>query len=192
LEFSGSENENLLIVFEKKNIRDEAYEAIKQSTNSNCRLDENITMATQKWQSREISNYEYLIQLNHAAYRSFLDLSQYPVFPWLLTNFKNEYLDINDPSNYRDLSKPIGALNPTRLQSFKIRYEGMIQGNIGTRWLYGTHYSAPGYVVGYLIRTFPLYMLKLHQGTFDKPDRLFQSIQKDWQNCYENHAIVKE
>lgn len=35
-------------------------------------------------------------------------------------------------------------------------------------------------------------MLKLHQGTFDKPDRLFQSIMQDWENCYENQAIVKE
>lgn len=78
-------------------------------TNPSCRFDESISNATQKWQSREISNYEYLLQLNHAAYRSFLDLSQYPVFPWLITEFDKEILDLNDASNYRDLSKPIGA-----------------------------------------------------------------------------------
>ena len=39
---------------------------------------------TQKWVNREISNFEYLIQLNTIAGRSYNDLSQYPVFPWIL------------------------------------------------------------------------------------------------------------
>jgi len=43
--------------------------------------------------------------------RSFNDLSQYPVFPWVLSNYTSSYLDLNDPKNYRDLSKPMGALN---------------------------------------------------------------------------------
>jgi factor associated with neutral sphingomyelinase activation len=29
------------------------------------------------------------------------------------------------------------------------------------RFLYGTHYSTPGYVIGYLVRKNPEYMLKL-------------------------------
>ena len=39
---------------------------------------------TQKWVSREITNFEYLMQLNTIAGRSFNDLSQYPVFPWII------------------------------------------------------------------------------------------------------------
>mmetsp|Transcript_8685 Transcript_8685/g.7640 ORF Transcript_8685/g.7640 Transcript_8685/m.7640 type:complete len:81 (-) Transcript_8685:1260-1502(-) len=60
------------------------------------------------------------------------------------------------------------------------------------RYLYGTHYSAPGYVIGYLVRKHPQYMLKLQSGKFDKPDRLFFSMKKDWNNIMNNHAIVKE
>ena len=30
------------------------------------------------------------------------------------------------------------------------------------KFLYGTHYSAPGYTIGYLMRKHPAYMLKLH------------------------------
>ena len=41
---------------------------------------------TQKWVTRQISNFEYLMQLNTIAGRTFNDLSQYPVFPWMLTN----------------------------------------------------------------------------------------------------------
>lgn len=29
------------------------------------------------------------------------------------------------------------------------------------KFMYGTHYSAPGYVIGYLVRKHPEYMLKL-------------------------------
>jgi factor associated with neutral sphingomyelinase activation len=50
--------------------------------------------------------------------------------------------------------------------------------------MYGTHYSAPGYVIGYLVRMKPEYMLKLQGGKFDKPDRLFKSIEDDWRNAY--------
>ncbi len=32
--------------------------------------------------SGETSNFEYLMQLNTLAGRSYNDLSQYPVFPW--------------------------------------------------------------------------------------------------------------
>ena len=39
---------------------------------------------TQKWVNREISNFEYLMQLNTIAGRTFNDLSQYPVFPWVI------------------------------------------------------------------------------------------------------------
>ena len=37
--------------------------------------------------------------------RTYNDLNQYPVFPWVLTNYTTETLDLNDPNNYRDLSK---------------------------------------------------------------------------------------
>jgi len=33
-------------------------------------------------------------------------------FPWILSNYTSQQLDLNDASNYRDLSKPIGVVNP--------------------------------------------------------------------------------
>ena len=55
---------------------------------------------TQKWQRREISNFEYLMFLNTIAGRTYNDLNQYPVFPWVLTNYDDEEIDlgiINSP-----------------------------------------------------------------------------------------------
>jgi factor associated with neutral sphingomyelinase activation len=85
---------------------------------------------------------------------------------------------LNNPKIYRDLSRPIGALNEDRLQGLLERYEGMEP----PKFMYGSHYSTPGYVIGYLVRKKPEYMLKLQSGRFDKPDRLFKSIKDDWQN----------
>lgn len=42
--------------------------------------------------------------VNKYAGRSHLDPANYPVFPWILTNFKDSTLE------YRNLSKTIGAL----------------------------------------------------------------------------------
>ena len=77
---------------------------------------------TSRWIGREISNFEYLMFLNTIAGRTYQDLNQYPVFPWVLTNYESDKLDINDPTNYRDLSKPIGALNPNREELFKVSH----------------------------------------------------------------------
>ena len=37
--------------------------------------------------------------------RTYNDLNQYPVFPWVITNYESAELDLTLPSNFRDLSK---------------------------------------------------------------------------------------
>lgn len=65
------------------------------------------------------------MKLNKIAHRSFLDLTQYPVFPWLIIDFESKDIDIESPEIYRDLSKPIGALNPERLKFYEKRLKNM-------------------------------------------------------------------
>jgi len=45
--------------------------------------------------------------------------------------------------------------------------------DLGPKFLYGTHYSTPGYVLYYLVRQAPEYLLRLQNGKFDAPDRMF-------------------
>lgn len=45
------------------------------------------------------------ISLSRSSGRTFNDLNQYPVFPWVITNYDTEELDLTLPSNFRDLSK---------------------------------------------------------------------------------------
>lgn len=54
------------------------------------------------------------------ADRTFNDLTQYPVFPWVIGDYTSEKLDLSDGRVYRDLTKPIGALNESRLQKLKV------------------------------------------------------------------------
>jgi hypothetical protein len=62
----------------------------------------------QRWERGEISNFQYLMFLNSLAGRSYNDLMQYPVFPWILADYESEELDLNNPATFRDLSKPMG------------------------------------------------------------------------------------
>nr|XP_037871256.1 neurobeachin isoform X6 [Bombyx mori] len=148
---------------------------------------------TQKWQRREISNFEYLMFLNTIAGRTYNDLNQYPVFPWILTNYESEELDLSQPSNFRDLSKPIGALNPSRRAYFEERYNTW-EHESTPPFHYGTHYSTAAFVLNWLVRIEPMttMFLALQGGKFDHPNRLFSSIAMSWKNCQRDTSDVKE
>lgn len=148
---------------------------------------------TQKWQRREISNFEYLMFLNTIAGRTYNDLNQYPIFPWVITNYDSKELDLSQPSNYRDLSKPIGALNPSRREYFEERYDSWENETIPP-FHYGTHYSTAAFVLNWLIRIEPFttMFLALQGGKFDHPDRLFSSVSLAWKNCQRDTSDVKE
>ncbi|KAF7666098.1 hypothetical protein LDENG_00118550 [Lucifuga dentata] len=148
---------------------------------------------TQRWQRREISNFEYLIFLNTVSGRTFNDLNQYPVFPWIITNYDSEELDLTLPSNFRDLSKPIGALNPKRAAFFSDRYESWEDEQI-PKFHYGTHYSTSSFTLMWLLRIEPFttFFLNFQGGKFDHADRTFSSVSRAWRNCQRDTSDVKE
>ena len=43
--------------------------------------------------------------------------------PWVIKDFKSEFLDLEDQNSFRDLSLPIGAINKERLREFRERYD---------------------------------------------------------------------
>ncbi|XP_040213180.1 neurobeachin-like protein 1 isoform X2 [Rana temporaria] len=150
---------------------------------------------TQKWVNREISNFDYLIQVNTIAGRTYNDLAQYPVFPWVLQDYTSEELDLNNPAVFRDLSKPIGVVNKKNAASVQEKYENFEDpsGKIDS-FHYGTHYSNAAGVMHYLIRVEPFTTLhiQLQSGRFDCADRQFHSIPGTWQALVDNPNDVKE
>ncbi|CAL0324546.1 unnamed protein product [Lupinus luteus] len=151
------------------------------------------TQLMERWARWEISNFEYLMQLNTLAGRSYNDLTQYPVFPWILSDYSSESLDLSNPSSYRDLSKPVGALNPDRLKKFQERYSSFDDPVI-PKFHYGSHYSSAGTVLYYLVRVEPFTTLaiKLQGGKFDHADRMFSDISATWNGVLEDMSDVKE
>ncbi|KAM3616421.1 uncharacterized protein V6R79_017627 [Siganus canaliculatus] len=148
---------------------------------------------TQRWQRREISNFEYLMFLNTISGRTYNDLNQYPVFPWVLTNYDSEDLDLTLPGNFRDLSKPIGALNPKRAAFYAERYETW-EDDQTPPCHYNSHYSTAASTLHWLVRIEPFttFFLSANNNKFDHPDRTFSAITRSWGNCQRDTSDVKE
>lgn len=86
---------------------------------------ERLKAVTQAWQAGQISNFDYLLFCNIASGRSFSDLTQYCVFPWIIADYESETLDLDSKDTFRDLSLPMGAIDPQRLSVLLKRYREM-------------------------------------------------------------------
>ena len=62
---------------------------------------EEVQALTKQWCSGKIGNFHYLTMLNKAAGRSFNDLMQYPVAPFILSDYTSQIIDLENPSIYR-------------------------------------------------------------------------------------------
>ncbi|KAM3964850.1 protein FAN [Aphomia sociella] len=178
---------HIYLTFQSERDRDRIYNILENSPHVNLERVHSEEMTLQ-WQNGVVSNYDYLMYLNCLADRSKNDLTQYPVFPWVIADYTSEILDLNKVETFRDISKPIGALNPDRLEKLKERYDEMSD----PKFLFGSHYSAPGLVLFYLVRKYPQYMLCLQNGRFDHPDRMFNSVKDVYNNCLRNMSDFKE
>ena len=145
----------------------------------------------------EITNYEYILQLNKLSTRTYNDLTQYPVFPWLILkiNKLNELTDkfgpvldnniINkeekeDPSTYlRDLNYPVSMQNESKREEEINKY---IEDLKTSKYTYhcGTHYSTSSYIFYYLMRINPFgqNLIKLQNYKQENPNRMFLSFRE--------------
>lgn len=147
-----------------------------------------------RWQRGEVSNFHYLMMVNNMAGRTFNDLTQYPVFPWVLADYTSEDLDLEDPATFRDLSKPMGAQTSSRVSGFVETYNALKEIE-QTPFHYGTHYSSAMIVSSYLIRLPPFVQsyLMVQGDSFDHADRLFHSIPEAWISAsHKNKTDVRE
>src|ERR1700739_1093499 len=78
-----------------------------------------------QWANREISNFEYLMKLNTIAGRTYNDLGQYPVFPWILSDYSSEVLDLKNAASFRDLQWPMGAQDIKQRQLIQTKYSDL-------------------------------------------------------------------
>ncbi|XP_073776411.1 lysosomal-trafficking regulator isoform X4 [Danio rerio] len=196
----------LLLAFDNTKFRDDVYHNILTSDLPNLLEYGNISALTHLWSSGQITNFEYLTHLNKHAGRSFNDLMQYPVFPFILKDYTNETLDLQEASIYRNLSKPIAVQSKEKEDRYVDNYRYLEEEyKKGKReddpmppvqpYHYGSHYSNSGTVLHFLVRLPPFtkMFLAYQDQSFDIPDRTFHSMNTTWRlSSYESMTDVKE
>lgn len=152
-----------------------------------------IADAVNKWCNGKMSNFDYLMRINVLAGRSYNDLSQYPIFPWVIQDYTSEKLDLNRLETYRDLTIPIGAINKQRLNWCNERLEFYKDDPLHA-FQYSSLYSSSATVIGYLIRMEPFTSLHiaLQSGRFDHAERLFHNIAEAWNSVTHSQMDYKE
>ncbi len=159
---------------------------------------------TQLWQDGSLTNFDYLMQLNKLAGRTFNDLMQYPVFPFVLSDYSSDKLDLTDVRSFRDLRKPISVQFPEKEERYKANFKALTDElqrsheqacpGVGP-FHYGSHYSNTGIVLHFLVRLPPYtgLFLRYQDGSFDIPDRTFHDLEATWNLAAGNSTTdVKE
>jgi hypothetical protein len=126
------------------------------------------------WQEGKITALDYLLLVNKFSNRSYNDITQYLVFPWILTDFN----DIYNSKNHRNMSYLMPAQSQEGIQNIIQLYEEKIDDEL--KYYFPTVYSNSMYVNNYLIRLYPFInnQIKIQGGRFDEPSRQINSPQE--------------
>jgi len=113
--------ENTSVIFKKKKKK-------KEKVDKKIKLSKKI----KDWRKWKITNFEFLMWLNIFSNRSYNDISQYPVFPWILSSYEDplqveQKKKLNETRNESaaNLDQSFVSLNTT-LQDFNERDETII------------------------------------------------------------------
>ena len=175
---------NLFIDMSKKNKKNNFYKNIFKSKKIKFTLatitdiNEVIEKSYDKWTNGHLDTYSYLMILNTISGRTYSDIAQYPVFPWVLSNYSTKELDLTNPKSFRNFNYPIYAQDEETRENLKNKYESFEEDQKDFKYHSGSHYSNAGFVCYYLIRIKPYSQLAAEvQGEFfDTTDRLFFNI----------------
>lgn len=153
-------------------------------------LNNSLNRLSQLWRDGRITNFDYLTCLNKLAGRSFNDLMQYPIFPFVLSNYTSNVLDLTDSNNFRKLDRPMAVQNVEKEETFIKNYQDSQSTNLSIGlfgmtkpYHYGNHYSNSATVLHFLVRLPPFtqMLIQYQDNNFDQPDRTFHSIASTWQ-----------
>lgn len=183
--------EPLILLFENLEARDNVFNYLKNKIKFRDPKEE-LTRMTDKWKNGLLSNTEYLLFLNNISNRSSLDLTQYPVFPWVIHNYTDSTIDLQDSKNYRDLKKHVGCLNSQRLQIYREEAAKDGPNTEEDAPILTSHYLPSSTVSYYLMRKYPEIIIRQQNTTFGPVDRLLKSIESSWLSSYTAKGDNKE
>ena len=136
---------------------------------------------TEKWEKEEITNEQYLLYLNKYSGRTFNDIYQYPVFPWvtLMNGYFPEKTKITKNTIfYRDMNYFMQVQTEKGKTEALFNYENSLSENEKNPMHFRIHYSTGGFILLYLMRVFPFMEqhIRLQSNTFDNPSRMVHDI----------------
>lgn len=195
LEMFMTNNMTYLLSFRRYKDREDFKQSLMREQHKMINLQRtNLTASlnrvTQLWREGRMTNFDLLTSLNKLAGRSFNDLMQYPVFPFILANYTSETLNLNLEKSFRNLKKPMAIQNPEKEINFIQNYNdsgtsNMFMGicSMTKPYHYGNHYSNTASVLHFLVRLPPFtqMLIQYQDNNFDQPDRTFHSIANTWQ-----------
>jgi len=160
IEIFLSNGQTEMFAFENSKKRDDIISIISGNVALNGTTSRSLGEIQQKWRKGEITNFSYLMELNKASGRTFNDLMQYPVFPFILSNYKTAKLNLKNSDNFRDLARPISIQSDEKKRFFEERYyfldeERQRNPHADDPYHYGSHYSNSGTVLHFLLRLPP-------------------------------------
>lgn len=178
LEIFLSTQKTFFVIFESNYERDIVKKFISEKIDKR-----KVQDFVQLWIENRSTNYEYLIELNKIAGRTYNDLMQYPVFPWIISDYESSVLNLKSPKTFRNLSKTISTQYEEMEEHYVTNYNYLAQSmaeqpTIMKPYHYSSHYSNSGTILHFLVRLPPFTnMFLLYQdNNFDIPDRTFHSI----------------
>jgi len=150
----------------------------------------------------KICHFDLIILMNLIGNRSYLDLTQYPVFPVLFFREKGNKQNLERKLDlhigFQDLNKPSKARKEQFIKQYisdKIDEEDEEDENKEKDLYYfAVNYSTPIFVTDYLVRLFPysLCSIELQGAEFDNPNRLFHSFESALINMTDEKSDVRE
>ena len=143
---------------------------------------------------------------------------QYPVYPYIISNYDVAVLDLRVASNYRNLAKPIAVQHPDKEEKFVEVYNALedaralelsrqqeseqqqqqtasIFGHQSDPYHFASLYSNSGIVLHYLVRLLPYtrMFLDYQDNNFDCADRTFHDVKTSfWLSSFESTSDFKE
>ena len=188
----------------------------------NIKNEDFLLSKIENWCNYKISNFDLLLWLNTLSNRTFNDISQYPIFPWIITEY-TKTLDINNNfleqniqttnnsmvsynfskiniKDVRDFSIPMGMMTlneqgEKRKKFYIEHYNSMKEENPKSKpYFYGSLYSNPTYISHYLTRLFPFsyIAIELQGNNFDDQNRMFRSIPKTFECSSTQETDIRE
>ena len=180
---------NFFRIKKVKQVYDFFYET-KKKFSFNLDLNDNqkeIKNIISLFHNGKITNYDYLLYLNKYSTRTYNDLTQYPVFPWLFLKFSN-FDKIDEKSVYlRNFKYPLSAQTESQrlkcIEEYKSELidieENENEENREKEYPchFRLHYSNSAYIYYYLMRLVPYGqdMIKLQGYAIENPNRIFSS-----------------